>query len=142
MFRAGNASTGAPGGSGAGGELAYANGGHGAAFQHPDSFAHHASAAGPGEGMMKASTSSNSLGGGAAVGDESNASIQVGYHSTRRGHTAYPFRLNFYQTPPQQGSEITIEDFEKWALDRLRGESGALACWTYDMSRSGPTLDR
>lgn len=32
----------------------------------------------------------------------------------------YPFRLNFYSRPPLE--EVTIEEFEGWALDRLRGE--------------------
>jgi DNA primase large subunit len=31
----------------------------------------------------------------------------------------YPFRLNFYLKPPP--SEITIEEFEMFALDRLQG---------------------
>ena len=30
----------------------------------------------------------------------------------------YPYRLNFYQVPPT--SEITLEEFEQWAIDRLR----------------------
>ncbi|KAI5816692.1 eukaryotic and archaeal DNA primase, large subunit-domain-containing protein [Pyronema omphalodes] len=30
----------------------------------------------------------------------------------------YPFRLNFYTTPPT--AEITLEEFEQWAIDRLR----------------------
>lgn len=33
----------------------------------------------------------------------------------------YPHRLNFYERPPVE--EITIEDFEVWAIDRLRGAS-------------------
>jgi DNA primase large subunit len=32
----------------------------------------------------------------------------------------YPFRLNFYEIPPI--AEISLEDFEKWAIDRLRSE--------------------
>lgn len=31
----------------------------------------------------------------------------------------YPFRLNFYLKPPP--SEITIEELEEYALDRLQG---------------------
>jgi hypothetical protein len=31
----------------------------------------------------------------------------------------YPHRLNFYTTPPL--SEITLEEFELWAIDRLYG---------------------
>lgn len=33
----------------------------------------------------------------------------------------YPHRLNFYDIPPT--AEISLEDFEKWAIDRLRSES-------------------
>ena len=31
----------------------------------------------------------------------------------------YPHRLNFYITPPT--AEITLDQFEQWAIDRLRG---------------------
>ena len=31
----------------------------------------------------------------------------------------YPHRLNFYDVPPTK--EITLEEFEQWAIDRLRG---------------------
>lgn len=31
----------------------------------------------------------------------------------------YPHRLNFYATPPT--ADITLEQFEQWAIDRLRG---------------------
>lgn len=30
----------------------------------------------------------------------------------------YPYRLNFYDTPPT--AEITLEQFEQWAIDRLK----------------------
>lgn len=43
------------------------------------------------------------------------AESQVGYSKTS---TSYPFRLNFYNVPPQL--EITIDDFEQWAIDRMR----------------------
>lgn len=33
--------------------------------------------------------------------------------------TQYPHRLNFYETPPT--ADITLEQFEQWAIDRLRG---------------------
>lgn len=33
----------------------------------------------------------------------------------------YKNRLNFYVTPPT--SDITLEQFEQWAIDRLRGMS-------------------
>jgi hypothetical protein len=35
----------------------------------------------------------------------------------------YPHRLNFYEIPPTE--EISLEDFEKWAIDRLRSEYSA-----------------
>lgn len=31
---------------------------------------------------------------------------------------SYPFRLNFYELPPT--AEISLEEFETWAIDRLR----------------------
>lgn len=31
----------------------------------------------------------------------------------------YPNRLNFYEIPPT--AEITLEQFEQWAIDRLKG---------------------
>jgi len=34
--------------------------------------------------------------------------------------TAYPYRLNFYTVPPQD--EVTLEEFELWAIDRLYGK--------------------
>ena len=34
------------------------------------------------------------------------------------GEQDYPSRLNFYEIPPT--AEISLEDFEKWAIDRLR----------------------
>ena len=36
---------------------------------------------------------------------------------------AYPFRLNLYQIPPT--AEITLEQFEQWAIDRLRSNAPA-----------------
>jgi DNA primase large subunit len=33
----------------------------------------------------------------------------------------YPYRLNFYDAPPT--AEITLEQFEQWAIDRLRSEN-------------------
>lgn len=35
-----------------------------------------------------------------------------------RGPRKYPFRLNFYGEPPVH--EVTVEQFESWAIDRLR----------------------
>lgn len=37
----------------------------------------------------------------------------------------YPCRLSFYDVPPTQ--EISLEEFETWAIDRLR--SNALFFW-------------
>jgi len=34
--------------------------------------------------------------------------------------TEYPHRLNFYATPPT--ADITLEQFEQWAIDRLRSK--------------------
>ena len=36
--------------------------------------------------------------------------------------TQYPHRLNFYSTPPT--ADITLEQFEQWAIDRLRSTCG------------------
>ena len=33
----------------------------------------------------------------------------------------YPYRLNFYEVPPT--AEITLEEFEQWAIDRLKSAS-------------------
>lgn len=35
-----------------------------------------------------------------------------------KSSSAYPFRLNFYDAPPHL--EITVEDFEQWAIDRMK----------------------
>lgn len=32
----------------------------------------------------------------------------------------YPHRLNFYEIPPT--AELSLEEFETWAIDRLRGK--------------------
>ena len=37
----------------------------------------------------------------------------------------YPHRLNFYEIPPT--AEITLEQFEQWAIGRLRSKFDALA---------------
>lgn len=50
---------------------------------------------------------------------------QVAHHPSRASSLGpYPFRLNMYSTPPVQ--DITVEEFEGWALDRLRGRSASL----------------
>jgi DNA primase large subunit len=36
----------------------------------------------------------------------------------------YPHRLNFYDVPPT--AEITLEEFEQWAIDRLKGKATLL----------------
>jgi DNA primase large subunit len=52
----------------------------------------------------------------------------------------YPHRLNFYEIPPT--SEISLEDFEKWAIDRLRSECSAICpsvfglTWTLSSRRN------
>src|ERR1043165_5985726 len=42
--------------------------------------------------------------------------------------TTYPYRLNLYTVPPT--ADITLEQFEQWAIDRLRvlAELGACSC--------------
>lgn len=40
--------------------------------------------------------------------------------------TAYPHRLNFYASPPT--ADITLEQFEQWAIDRLRVLAELEAC--------------
>ncbi|AEO63199.1 40c3ffc4-3767-4db4-9e7f-d5501b33545b [Thermothielavioides terrestris] len=40
--------------------------------------------------------------------------------------THYPHRLNFYSTPPT--ADITLEQFEQWAIDRLRVLAELEAC--------------
>lgn len=52
-------------------------------------------------------------------------SASVDRFSTK-GPRRYPFRLNLYDKPPIH--EVTIEQFEIWAIDRLRGE------WCYSKS--------
>jgi hypothetical protein len=37
----------------------------------------------------------------------------------------YPYRLNFYTDPPT--ADITLEQFEQWAIDRLRGRQYIIA---------------
>ena len=53
-----------------------------------------------------------------AVAGENGRPAQVAHHPSRAtGLAAYPFRLNMYTVPPVQ--DITVEEFEQWALDRL-----------------------
>ncbi|MBW0482611.1 hypothetical protein O181_022326 [Austropuccinia psidii MF-1] len=42
----------------------------------------------------------------------------INSYNPRNNELQYPFRLNFYDQPPT--SEITIEEFETWAIDRLK----------------------
>jgi DNA primase large subunit len=49
----------------------------------------------------------------------------------------YPHRLNFYSVPPLQ--EITLEEFELWAIDRLYGTQCPLPprlLWVPDILRT------
>ena len=48
----------------------------------------------------------------------------------------YPFRLSFYERAPLE--EVTIEEFEGWALDRLRGASDAVAAAVGVLSMADP----
>lgn len=64
----------------------------------------------------------------------------------------YPHRLNFYYTPPLQ--EVTVEEFEQWAIDRLRVLNELEICeakgqWVEDKPNGGslgqvmkPVLDK
>lgn len=38
----------------------------------------------------------------------------------------YPHRLNFYTSPPT--AEVTLDQFEQWAIDRLRGNELSSNC--------------
>lgn len=40
------------------------------------------------------------------------------FTSPNYGEQEYPHRLNLYDIPPT--AEIKLEDFEQWAIDRLR----------------------
>ncbi|KAK9462830.1 eukaryotic and archaeal DNA primase, large subunit-domain-containing protein [Lipomyces oligophaga] len=51
---------------------------------------------------------------------------------------AYPDRLNFYSVPPN--AEITIEEFENWAVDRLRVLSEIEGCLV--RNRTGKQLEQ
>ncbi|KAA8902507.1 hypothetical protein TRICI_005868 [Trichomonascus ciferrii] len=67
-------------------------------------------------------------------------------------NTEYPYRLNFYHGPPLQ--EITVEEFEEWAIDRLRVLNELELCeargeWVEDKPNGGslgqtmkPILDK
>lgn len=43
------------------------------------------------------------------------------FASAQYQEQTYPHRLNFYTLPPT--ADITLEQFEQWAIDRLRGLS-------------------
>lgn len=47
-----------------------------------------------------------------------SASGSVASHPTNKALARYPHRLNFYSVPPIH--EVTIEQFESWAIDRLK----------------------
>jgi hypothetical protein len=58
----------------------------------------------------------------AAATGAAAATGQVEKHGTTVTRSSrYPHRLNMYQDPPMD--EITVEEFEEWAIDRLRRES-------------------
>jgi DNA primase large subunit len=42
----------------------------------------------------------------------------------------YDYRLNFYQLPPT--AEITLEEFETWAINRLKGMLILNCGWRYE----------
>lgn len=45
-----------------------------------------------------------------------------------RKEPEYDYRLSFYEKPPT--ADITLEQFEQWAIDRLRSKSNPL-CTEY-----------
>ena len=96
--------------AGAGGVGDLAAPGHGPAFQHPDTFQH------------VGDVSNTSIGTLAAVNTSGVGGGDVTHHSTKRGQSKYPFRMNFYLNRPTQGFAVTMDEFETWALDRLRGK--------------------
>ncbi|KAI4289402.1 MAG: hypothetical protein L6R35_001322 [Caloplaca aegaea] len=53
-------------------------------------------------------------------------------------HQEYPHRLNIYQVPPT--AEIGLEEFERWAIDRLRVLAELEAC-TFRNRTPAETLD-
>lgn len=53
-----------------------------------------------------------------ARGEVTRHPLKAGQHTRSGPSEQYPFRLNFYIRPPLD--EVTIEEFEGWALDRLR----------------------
>lgn len=44
------------------------------------------------------------------------------------GPLEYKHRLNFYSVPPT--AEVTLEEFEEWAIHRLKGMGGFEHCRT------------
>lgn len=59
-------------------------------------------------------------------GEVQRHALKNGQAIQRSGPSAlYPHRLSFYERPPLE--EVTIEEFEGYALDRLRGTHAASA---------------
>jgi DNA primase large subunit len=54
-----------------------------------------------------------------AIASTSSAHL-VAKHAIRSSGR-FPHRLSFYDAPPTE--EITTDEFESWAIDRLRGAS-------------------
>jgi DNA primase large subunit len=46
-------------------------------------------------------------------------SVLKNFQTDVQQNVDYPYRLNFYTVPPRM--EITLEEFELWAIDRLYG---------------------
>lgn len=59
--------------------------------------------------------------GAGARGEVARHPLKGGLQAKSGPSEQYPFRLNFYVRPPLE--EVTIEEFEGWALDRLRGRA-------------------
>lgn len=54
------------------------------------------------------------------------------FASAQYKEAEYTHRLNFYAEPPT--ADITLEQFEQWAIDRLRGKSN------FGLSQSGRNI--
>ncbi|GAA5963393.1 hypothetical protein JCM3765_003053 [Sporobolomyces pararoseus] len=52
------------------------------------------------------------------AGPSNTGGGEVYHHQSSSRSLKYPHRLNFYESPPTE--EITLEEFEVWAIDRLR----------------------
>lgn len=80
------------------------------------------------------STSSRSIS-AVAGGSASAYTPEVSRHNIRSGK--FPHRLNFYERPPTE--EITVEQFEEWAIDRLRCELSSRGSRAFRLTSTRPS---